>query len=67
MSMKKKAVFGIGLAGLLAAAAGIFWAAKKRKAQHENNPPEGAPQLPIQNPGDQSEFPTAPEEERNLG
>ena len=65
--MKKKTLLGIGLAGLLGAAAGLFLVAKKRKDQHENTPPEGALQLPLQNPGDQSEFPTAPEEERNLG
>lgn len=65
--MKRKMLFGIGLVGLLGAAASLFLAAKRRKDRHEDTPPEGAPQLHLQNPGDQSEFPTAPEEERKLG
>ena len=65
--MKRKMLFGFGLAGLIGAAASLFLAAKKRKDRHQDTPPGRAPQLPLQNPGDQSEFPTAPEEERNLG
>lgn len=33
----------------------------------EEKPPQAAPQLKIKNPGDQSEFPSAPEGERDLG
>jgi hypothetical protein len=33
----------------------------------EEKPPQAAPQLNIKNPGDQSEFPSAPDGERDLG
>ncbi|MBB1285561.1 hypothetical protein HRH25_14340 [Flavisolibacter sp. BT320] len=33
----------------------------------EEKPPQAAPQIKIKNPGDQSEFPSAPEGERDLG
>lgn len=64
--MGKKTFAGIGLAGLIGAATAL-WLVKKRKQKGESTPPKKAPQVPIDNPGDQSEFPSAPEEERNLG
>ena len=33
----------------------------------DEKPPQAAPQIRIKNPGDQSEFPSAPEGERDLG
>lgn len=65
--MAKKTLLVAGIAGLLGAAAGLLIAKKKRKNQPEATPPKAAPQLPIENPGDQSEFPTSPTEERDLG
>lgn len=65
--MEKKSFLVAGIAGLLGAAAGLFMASKKKEKQTANTPPKAAPQLPIENPGDQSEFPTAPTEERDLG
>ena len=38
-----------------------------RTATADEKPPQAAPQVKIKNPGDQSEFPTAPEGERDLG
>jgi hypothetical protein len=64
--MTKKETLGLGLAGLIGAAVGLLMALSTKKGD-ENKPPRSAPQLPIQNPGDQSEFPTAPEGERDLG
>jgi hypothetical protein len=64
--MAKKETLGLGMAGLLGAAAGLFIALLTEK-RDETAPPKSVPQLPIQNPGDQSEFPSAPEGERDLG
>lgn len=64
--MSKKKLLGIGLAGLIGAATAVMLV-RKKKNETAGAPPKAAPQLPIQNPGDQSEFPTAPEEEKNLG
>jgi hypothetical protein len=64
--MTKKETLELGLAGLVGAVAGLLIALNTKKKE-ENRPPRSAPQLPIQNPGDQSEFPSAPEGERDLG
>lgn len=42
-------------------------AAGASTATMEERPPQAAPQIRIKNPGDQSEFPSAPESERDLG
>ena len=49
-----------GVAAALAAAAAYFiiW----RTNNGKEKPPRKAPQLHIQNPGEQSEFPSSPEE-----
>ena len=65
--MEKKKLLRISLAGLAGAAAGLFFAWRTTKKAPEGTPPKGAPQLHLQNPGDQSEFPSAPEGERDLG
>lgn len=59
--MKKKDVLLMGLAAGLATAGAIFffW---KRQHSKEEIPPKKAPQLPIANPGDQSEFTTSASE-----
>lgn len=57
--MRKKNILWIGIGVVLAAAAAIFFINKKKKAQDEK-PPKKAPQLDIENPGDQSEFVTSP-------
>lgn len=61
MIMKRKNSQLAGIVTALAAAAAIFffW---KRKQQVEERPPKKAPQLPIANPGEQSEFVTAASE-----
>ena len=48
-------------------AATIPPAADVSTATVDERPPQAAPQIPIKNPGDQSEFPSAPEGERDLG
>jgi LPXTG-motif cell wall-anchored protein len=59
--MKKKDLLVIGIAAGLATASAIFffW---KRKKNEEERPPKKAPQVPIENPGDQSEFTTSASE-----
>lgn len=59
--MKKKTMILAGLGGALLAVAGWFLVRNTRKGKKET-PPKNAPQLPIENPGDQSEFLTAPSE-----
>jgi hypothetical protein len=66
--MRTKDLFALGAAGLAGAiAATLLVGVKKRKNEVKDTPPQAAPQLNIQNPGDQSEFPSAPETDRNLG
>lgn len=63
--MKNRELFILGVAGLLAAA--TIYIVKRRTGKGEDTPPKAAPQLKIDNPGDQSEFPTAPNNEIELG
>ena len=65
--MKKRDILVLSVAGIIAAAAGVYMALKKRNQQSEETPPEEAPQLDINNPGQQSDFLTAPTEEGELG
>lgn len=58
--MKKKNKWLIGLGSLLAVAAAIF--IKKNKINNEEKPPKKAPQLDIENPGSQDNFPKPPME-----
>ncbi len=55
--MKKKHVLLIGIGAALAAAASYFLL-RRRNAGTEK-PPKNAPQVKVNNPGDQSEFPKA--------
>jgi flagellar basal body-associated protein FliL len=59
--MKKKdmLLIGIGIGAALAAAAVIFFFWKKND---DEKPPKNAPQVPIHNPGEQSEFTTSASE-----
>ena len=58
--MKKKDYFIIGAAlGVAAAAAIIYFLTKSEDA---DTPPKKAPQVPIHNPGEQSDFPTSASE-----
>jgi hypothetical protein len=59
--MKKKNKLLIGAVGLLAAVATILLF-KKNKIGSEEKPPRGAPQLDIENPGSQDDFPKPPME-----
>jgi len=59
MTNKNKWLIAIG--SLIATAAAVFFI-KKNIAGNENTPPKGAPQLDIENPGSQHEFPKSPME-----
>jgi hypothetical protein len=58
--MKKKDVLLLGIAAGLATAAAIFFFLKKE--DEAEKPPKKAPQVPVDNPGDQSEFTTSASE-----
>ncbi len=57
MTNKNKWLVAVG--GLVAAAASLFLI-KKIKPNNEGKPPKGAPQLDIENPGSQHDFPKPP-------
>lgn len=59
--MKKKNLLLIGVAAALATVAAIFFV-RKKKVQKGEVPPRKAPQLSVENPGDQSEFTTSASE-----
>lgn len=59
--MKKKNIILVGIGAALATAATFFFL-KKRKNGDEEKPPKKAPQLEVENPGDQSEFPKSASE-----
>lgn len=55
--MKKKNMILVGIGAAITAAAAFFFF--KKQKNKEETPPKNAPQLDIQNPGEQSEFTTA--------
>jgi LPXTG-motif cell wall-anchored protein len=59
--MKKKNMIIAGIGAIIAAAASVFFL-KKRKNNGEQKPPKKAPQLDLENPGDQSNFPKSASE-----
>ncbi len=59
--MKKNEVIIIGIGALIALAATAL-IITLRKSDYEERPPKGAPQLDIENPGSQHEFPKPPME-----
>jgi hypothetical protein len=60
--MKKKELLLIGIGAALATAATIFFFWIRRNQDNEAKPPKKAPQVPVKNPGDQSEFTTSASE-----
>jgi len=59
--MQKKNIILLSIAGIAAAGA-TFLGIKKYRWSRGGKPPRKAPQLNIQNPGTQDEFPTQPNE-----
>ena len=59
---KEQNTFLIALGGLLAGATVTYFLLKKKKETHHQKPPKGAPQLKIENPGSQDDFPKPPME-----
>ena len=59
--MKKKNLIMMGIGAALATAAAIFLV-RKNKSHTEGKPPKKAPQVAVDNPGDQSEFPKSASE-----
>ncbi|MGZ3838838.1 MAG: hypothetical protein ACXVMS_07700 [Flavisolibacter sp.] len=55
--MKRKNLILLGLGAAIATAAAFFFCLQRR--DREDLPPKKAPQLDIQNPGEQSEFTTS--------
>jgi hypothetical protein len=55
--MNKKTMIVMGIGAAVAAGTAIYWVVKNRKGQTEK-PPRKAPQLKVNNPGEQSEFVT---------
>jgi hypothetical protein len=61
MKKKEMLLLGIGIGAALTAAAAIFlWL--KNDQESEDKPPRNAPQVPVDNPGEQSEFTTSASE-----
>ena len=65
--MKKKNVVIAGIASLVVVATTAYLLVRRRAKQGEAQPPKNAPQVPINNPGDQSNFPAGPTGETELG
>jgi gas vesicle protein len=61
MKKKEMLLLGVGIGAAITAAAAIFLWWKKDNG-NEEKPPKNAPQVPIDNPGDQSEFTTSASE-----
>lgn len=61
--MKKKdmLLLGIGVGAVVTAAVAILLL-RKKETDNEKKPPKNAPQVPINNPGEQSEFMTSASE-----
>lgn len=65
--MKKKNIVIAGIASLVVVAAAAFLVVRNQKERRGELPPSDAPQLDIDNPGDQSDFPAGPSGEPGLG
>ena len=61
MKKKNAIILGIGAALALAGSVFMIWK-KKQQVDNEEKPPKDAPQLNIENPGTQDEFPSSPTE-----
>ena len=65
--MDKKSNWWVAAGGIVLAAASVYVVWKKTKQQRGDRPPANAPQLDLENPGDQSDFPAAPSGAQELG
>ena len=65
--MKKKNILIASIASLVVVAATTYLVIRKQKESRGHLPPANAPQLDINNPGDQSNFPAGPSAEPELG
>ena len=59
--MKKKNLLWVGIGAALATAAALFLVNRNKKEENKK-PPKNAPQVPVENPGDQSDFPQSASE-----
>ncbi|HWJ90481.1 MAG TPA: hypothetical protein VNR87_05180 [Flavisolibacter sp.] len=55
--MNKKTMIALGIGAAIAATTAIYVVLKNKKG-HSEKPPKKAPQVPVNNPGEQSEFAT---------
>ncbi len=60
--MKDKNILLLGISGFIAAIAATILFIRKNKASGNERPPKRAPQLHIENPGSQHDFPKPPME-----
>jgi hypothetical protein len=60
--MKNKKLILLGATTLAIATAAILYMKKKEELDYDENPPKRAPQLDIENPGSQHNFPKPPME-----
>lgn len=58
MKKRDRKILAIGAAFAMAAA-GTYFFVRQNRRYHAARPPKKAPQIPIENPGDQSEFTTS--------
>lgn len=65
--MEKKNIIIASVASLAVLAVTTYLIIRRRKAQKDAQQPAGAPQLDLRNPGDQSDFPSGPTGEPELG
>lgn len=61
MTMKLKHMLWVGVATALIGATSILLNKRKKTSGHQK-PPKGAPQLKLENPGSQDDFPKPPME-----
>ena len=61
MAMKLKHLLYVGIATALIGATSLLLTKRKKYAGHQK-PPKGAPQLKLENPGSQDDFPKPPME-----
>ena len=57
--MKHKNFLLVGMGALVAGIATILFLKKRKEAEANEKPPKNAPQLDIENPGTQADFPTS--------
>lgn len=65
--MKKKNILIASVASLVVIATTAYLVIRRRQEKKGDIPPRNAPQLNIDNPGEQSDFPAGPSVEEELG